>query len=317
MGVKNVKLQCLVDNGNTGVGQCWNDIGVPRGIIFVPIGKTYTTASIAAFLAAFLPDLLADDPQQRAYPIQNIVEITDSTTAPNVQTFPGDGTQIVAGENAYALKFRWVDGGFCLLHTLRKSKGTTKAFFVIDSYGNLIGTDGGNDLIKGIVGYNYTEPFKWATTNAAIAEYTTNLSFRPEQVNENIAILDFNNDGGLGYLGSLNGLFNVDISEANAATSTTVTVKAQVLGCDSADLYDLYTDDLAKTGAWKVVRDDTGGTITVSGVGKSATYKRWGLTLTAATGLDVRVSLAGPTELAALTPPVEGYASNYLLQSIP
>lgn len=317
MGVKNVKLQCLVDNGNTGVGQCWNDIGVPRGVIFVPIGKTYTTTDIASFLAAFLPDLLADDPQQRAYPIQNIVEITDSTTAPNIQTFPGDGTQIVAGENAYALKFRWVDGGFCLLHTLRKSKGTTKAFFVIDSYGNLIGTDAGTDLIKGIVGYNYTEPFKWATTNAAIAEYSTNLSFRPEQVNENIAILDFNNDGGLGYLSSLNGLFNVDISQAAAPSSTTVTVKAQVLGCDSADLFDLYAADLAKPAAWKVTNVANNGAITVSGVAQSASLNAWVLTLTAATGLDVYVSLAGPTELAALTPPVEGYASNKLLQVIP
>src|ERR1700676_406423 len=250
MGVKNVKQTCIVDNGNTGVGQCWNDIGVPRGIIFVPLNKTYTTVSIAAFLTAFLPDLLADSPQARAYPVQNIVEVTDSTTAPNMQTFPGDGTQIVAGENAYTMKYRWIDGGFCLLYNLRASKGSTKAFFIIDSFGNLIGTDGGTDLIKGIVGYNYTEPFKWATTNAAVADYNTMLSFRPGQVNENMALLDFSQNGGLGYLSSLNGLFNVHISQAAAPTSTTVSVKAQVLGCGSTDLYDLYQDTLAVPGAW-------------------------------------------------------------------
>lgn len=315
MGVKNVKVSCNVDDGNTRVGDCWNDIGVPRAIIFVPKGKTYTTTSIAAFLAAFLPDLLADDPAGRAYPVQNIVEITDSTTAPNVQVFPGDGSQIVSGENAYTMKYRWVDGGFCLLHSLRMSKGQTKAFFVIDSFGQLVGTDGGTDLIKGITGYNYTNPFTWATTNAAVATYDTMLSFRPEQVNENIAILDFANDGGLGYLSSLEGLFNVAITQAAAPTSTHVKVKAVVSGCGSSDLYDLYADALAVTGAWKVTRVDTGGTIVVSAVAKSAVFNGWDLTLTAATGLTVNVALVGPTELDALD--VSGYASNKLVQIIP
>lgn len=313
--IANVKVSCVVDNGNTGVGDCWNDVGVPRGIIFVPKNKTYTTASIAAFIAAFLPDLLADNPALRAYPVQNIVEVTDSTTAPNIQTFPGDGSQIVAGENAYALSFRWTDGGFCLLHSLRQSKGQTKAFFVIDSFGQLIGTSGGVGLIKGIVGYNYTTPFKWATTNAAVAVYDTMLSFRPEQVNENIVILDFENNGGLGYLSGLNGLMNVAISQAAAPTSTHVKVKAVVSGCGSTDLYDLYADALAVTSAWAVTRVDTGGTIVVSAVAKSAVFNGWDLTLTAATGLTVNVGLVGPTELDALD--VSGYASNKLVQIIP
>lgn len=315
MGVKNVKMACIVDNGNTGVGSCWNDVGVPRGIIFVPKGKTYTTTSISAFIAAFLPDLLADDPTQRAYPVQNIVEVTDSTTKPNVQTFPGDGSQIIAGENAYTMQYRWYDGGFCLHYSLRQSKGQTKAFFIIDSKGQLIGTDGGTDLIKGITGYNYTEPFTWATTNAAVATYQTMLSFRPEQVNENMALLDFSENGGLGYLSSLNGLFNVDITQAAAPTATTVTVKAQVMGCDSQDLYELYSTDLAVPGAWNVTNAATGGTIVVSGVAKSATYAGWVLTLTAANGLTVNVSLAGPTELDVLG--VTGFASNSLSQVIP
>jgi hypothetical protein len=315
MGVKNVKVACVTDNGNTRVGDCWNDIGVPRAVIFVPKNKTYTTVSIAAFLAAFLPDLLNDHPSGRAYPVQNIVEVTDSTTAPNVQTFPGDGSQIISGENAYTMKYRWIDGGFCLQHSLRQSKGQTKAFFIVDSFGQLIGTDGGVDLIKGIVGYNYTEPFKFATTNAAVADYNTMLSFRPEQVNENIAILDFANDGGLAYLSSLEGLFNVDISQAAAPTSTHVKVKAVVSGCGSTDLYDLYADALAVPGAWAVTRVDTGGTIAVSAVAKSAVFNGWDLTLTAATGLTVNVALVGPTELDALD--VSGYASNKLVQIIP
>lgn len=317
MDIKNVKVACATDNGNTRTGLCWTDIGIPRGLIFVDRNATFTTASIAAFKAAFEPTLLADDPNARSYPIQNIVEPTDSTTATNMIVFPGDGSQVAGGENATTMHYRWYEGGFCLHYSLRQKNRQTKAFFIIDSNGQLIGTDAGPGLMKGIVGYNYTEPFKWAVTNATVATYQTMLSWRPNQTNENIAILDFNNDGGLGYLENLQGLFNVAITQAANPSSTTVTVKATIVGCGSSDLYDLYADALAVTGAWKVTNAATGGTIVVSAAVKNAGTHGWVLTLTAATGLTVNVSLVGPTELAALGSPVLGYASNALVEVIP
>lgn len=315
--VKNVKVACATDNGNTRTGLCWTDIGIPRGIIFVDRNATFTTASIAAFKTALEASLLNDDPNARSYPIQNIVEPTDSTTKTNMIVFPGDGTQVAGGENATTMEFRWYEGGFCLHYSLRQKNRQTKAFFILDSNGQLIGTDAGAGLMKGIVGYNYTEPFTWAVTNATVATYKTMLSWRPNQTNENVAILDFNNDGGLGYLENLQGLFNVAITQAVAPTSTVVSVKATVVGCGSSDLYDLYAAALAVPGAWKVNRVDTGGTIVVSAVASSATFNGWLLTLTAATGLTVNVSLVGPTELAALGTPVLGYASKALVQIIP
>lgn len=319
MGVKNVKNSCVVDNGNTGVGDCWNDIGIPRGLLFVDRDEIFTTATIAALKTQLEAGILAALPAERIYPVQNIVEPTDNTTDPNTQQFAGDGSVIVAGENNYNLSFRWVDGGFCLLHSLRLSKGQTKAFFIIDSFGNLIGTDAGTtgnpEQIRGIIGYNYTNPFKFAISTSAVAVYQTMLSFEPSQVNENIAIVDFSNDGGLAYLSRLNGLFNVSITQAAAPSSTTVTVKAKVSGCTNEDLYDSYADALAVVGAWKVTRVDNGGTITVSAVTKSASTHGWVLTLTSATGLTVNVSLADPTTLDGLD--VTGYASNKLVQIIP
>lgn len=318
MGVKNVKQSCVIDSGNTGVGNCWNDIGIPRGLLFVDPKQVFTTASIAALKTQLEAALLADLPGNRLYPVQNIVEPTDNTTDPNTQQFAGDGSIIIAGENNYNLTFRWVDGGFCLLHSLRKSKGQTKAFFIIDSFGQLIGTDAGTtqnpEQIRGIVGYNYTKPFKFAISTSAVAVYDTMLSFTPDQVNENIAIVDFSNDGGLGYLSRLNGLFNVDITQAASPTSTTVTVKAKVSGCTNEDLYDAYADALAVPAAWQVNRADTGGTIVVSAVAKSAGTHGWVLTLAAATGLTVNVGLAGPTFLDSID--VSGYASNKLVQVI-
>lgn len=315
MGVKNVKVSCAVDGQNTGVGDCWNDIGIPRGILFVPRGKLYSTATAAGLLALIQADLLADLPNGRIYPVQGIEETTDNTTAPNEQTFSGTGRKIITNENDYDLTFQWIDGGFCLLHALRQSNRRTCAFFIIDSYGQLIGTDGGGENITGIVGYNYTAPFTWAVGTAAVAGYKTRLEFSPDQVNENIAIVDFSEDGGLGVLSRLNGLFNVHISQAAAPTITTVTVKAVVSGCDNEDLYDSYADALAVVGAWKVIDTANNGAVTVTGVTKSAGTHGWVLTFATQTGKTLKVSLAGPTELDALD--VSGYASDALTQIIP
>jgi hypothetical protein len=155
-------------------------------------------------------------------------------------------------------------------------------------------------------------------TTSEVAAYDYFISFETSQIDDNGVIIDFNNGGGgLGYLTQLQGLFNVGITQAAAPTSTTVSVKAEVVGCGSQDMYDLYADALAVPGAWKANRADTNGTIVVSAVVKSAVFNGWVLTLTAATGLTLNIGLAGPTELAALGSPVVGYESNLLSQIIP
>jgi len=318
MGVQNSK-NCSKSFGNTGVGDCWNDIGIPRGIIFVPIGKEYTSVSIAAFKAALAPDLLADNAALRAYPIQNIVVTTDNTADAAVTTFAGDGSIAIGFEPNQDMTFQWTQGGFCLLHALRKSKGQNRAFFVIDSKGQLIGTQGSTaDTVKGIVGYNYTNPAKWPVgTDNPIPIYNTRLSFRPEQVNEDIAILSFADDGGLGYLTGLVGLQDVVLTQGAARAAGVLKVKAKT-DCGSVDLYDVYDGELAVVGAWKVVNKATGNVVTITAVAVDTNIHGWTITVdttdpdyTAIAG-GLLVSLAGPTELDALD--VTGYESNTLAQ---
>lgn len=316
--IKNLKL-CNPGGGNTRVGSCWNKIGIPRAVLIGPLNTTFDASTLTALKTLIEAALMANDPLQRIYPLQGIVVPTDQTPEPNMITFAGNGQQVVASENARSMTFQWYDGGYCLLRALRETNGQTRGIMVIDSFGQLLCTDAGGNNIKFISAYTWAKQFKWAMTTSEVTAYNYFVSFEGSQIDDSGVIIDFEENGinGLGYLTGLQGLFNVGITEAAAPTSTTVKVKAQVVGCGSADLYDLYADALADVDAWKVNRADNGGTIVVSAVVKSSVFNGWTLTLTAATGLTVNVGLAGPTDLAALAAPVVGYASNTLVQVIP
>lgn len=323
MGVKNVKY-CNPGGGNTGVGSCWNDIGIIRGFIKVPIGKTYSTATIQAMVNQILLDILADDPNQRAYPVSGIEEVTDNTKAPNTLVFSGTGREIVTGENDYSISLRWYDGGFCLQQALRKSKGQKGAYILFDSLGQFVCTDASSptnsELVKGVVCYNYTMPVTLPKTNSEVASYFTLLSFTPEQINENAAFIDLAAVGGLAYISSLTGLFNVGININVARAAGVTKVGAKVIGCGNANLYDLYASELAVVGAWRVRNTATGASLTVTAAAVDAVNGGWTVTVSssdpnyAAGAGGLQISLAGPTELAVLTESVDatGYESNWI-----
>lgn len=320
MGIKNIGV-CGLPGGNTGVKACYNDIGIPRAVFFVPIGKTYTTASMAALKTALAADILANNPYQRLYPLQNIVQITDSSVEPTSQTFSGDNSVIFTSEGFYNLKFQWVVGGVCLLIALLKANSRNKAFFIVDSYGQLIGTDAGTDLIKGIVGNSYTDKFKWPVGSDALAAYTTNLSFEPSQVNQSLAIVNFNQTGGggLAYLTGLSGLLDVKIIQGAARALGVLKVTA-FTACGTVNLHDDYAAALSVAGAWQAKNTLTGKPIAILTAFDDPTNLGWTVTLdtadanySAAAG-GVQIGLAGPATLAALGTPVVGYESDFLAQ---
>jgi hypothetical protein len=319
--VKNVR-NCDQSGFNTGRKSCWADRGVPRAILLVPAGKAYDcSGGLAALLEQIQTDITADLGINRVYPIQGIVEIKDTTKAPNEQTFTGDGSTVVAGENPYDLSFQWTDQGFCLLYALRKIKGLSVAFMLIDSFGQLIATDAGTpdneDQIQGIPAYSYTNPFTWATTNTAVAAYITRLVFRPEYVNDTPGTVDFTPIGGLAVLEGLNGLLNVDIQRSAGGVRVGVSafVKA-VIDCADTDLYDTYAEELTNVSAWQVRNVATKNPIAILSVTIDDANRGW---IVKADGEDpnydpslgnIEISLVGPTELFDLE--VEGYEANWL-----
>jgi hypothetical protein len=320
MGVKNISV-CGLQGGNTGVKACYNDIGIPRAVFFVPIGKTYTTATMAALKSALAAGILENLPYNRLYPLQNIVQITDNSTEPTSQTFSGDNSTVFTSQGFYNLKFQWVNGGICLLIAMLKANSRNKAFMIVDSYGQLIATDAGTDLIKGITGNSFTDKFKWSVGSDAVAGYFTNLIFSPEQVNENLAIVNFNQTGGggLAYLTGLSGLLDVNILQGAARALGVLKVTA-FTACGTVNLHDDYAAALAVVGAWQAKNTLTGKPIAILTAVDDATNLGWTVTLDtadanySATAGGVQIGLAGPATLAALGTPVVGYESNFLAQ---
>jgi len=311
MGVKNVLTSCLVNAGNTGTGICFTDIGMPRGVLFVPKGKVYSTSDVATLKAAIEADILADNASQRVYPLNNIVAITDSTEAPVIQSF-NTGAKAIVRDGYYNIDLEWVQGGFCVLYALLKARGKNQPFFIYTDKGLLIGTDAGTtDTPEQFKGINpvYVYPFPFTFSDGSkVTTYKVGLNFEPQQINQNIAFVDFNNDGGLGYLSGLNGLQNVALSQLVAPTSTVFTIAAKT-SCGSVDLSTEFSTELAVSGAWVVTNTATGAPVTVSGV--AAVAGGWALTVTSPP-TSCTVSLAGPTELDGLD--VSGYESNTIIQ---
>lgn len=311
--INNYKICTPAGGRNTRVGSCWNDIGVPRGFLIGPVGVNYTSVTVTALLAAINTNLLNDNPALRIYPVQNVVVPTDQTPDPNQITFAGNGQIVIASENARSMSFQYYQGGYCLHRSLRGFNGQQLGIMIIDSKGQLVCTNGSAaDTVQFISAYFWEKQLKWAMTTSEVTAYSAFASFDTAQIDDNGVIIDCSANGGLAALEQLTGLFNVALTSNNAQTSTTATVGAKIVGCGSADMYALYKAALAVPGAWVVKNNATGGLLTVSGVASSDAFDGWVLTITAVTGLTANISLAGPTELAALGSPVVGYESNTL-----
>jgi hypothetical protein len=246
--------------------------------------------------------------------LSNIVNINDGTEAPVIQTF-NTGAKTVVRNGFYDLTLQWEAGGFCVLYALLKANGQNKPFFIYTDKGLLIGTDAATSSeaqqFKGInPNMIYTHPFKFSD-GTKVAEYTIQVNFEPTQINQSIAFVDFGNDGGLSYLSGLSGLQNVTLNQLADPTSTTFTIGA-VTACGTVNLHDDFASELAVPGAWVAKNAATGGTVVISGVVDSPSLGGWVLTLTTPPA-SVIISLAGPTELAALD--VIGYESNTITQA--
>lgn len=314
MDVKNI----LYNNtgGNTGVGQKFAQLGFVKGLIFVPAGMTFTTASIAAFKAALEAAIIADLAYQRAYPLQSLVKPTDSSTKPVTETFP-DGSIAIVNNGFYDLEYQFLKGGNGLSVAMQKNNGRNWWFFIIDDQVCLRGVDAGPGLIQGInPNLSYTPPAVMNTgTNVAV--YSTRVNFTPNQLGIDGAFLDFSEDGGLNYLTNLSGLLDVNVTQAGARAAGVFKVGALVAN-GTVDLHAEFPADLAVVGAWQVRNKATGKPLTVTAVADDPADNGWSVTVSAsdpnytATVGGLEVSLAGPTEINGLIG--GGYEGNWLSQ---
>lgn len=314
--VANIIANCSGLGGNTGVGACFNNIRFIKALIFVPNGKTYSTASIAAFKALIEADIISDIPSQRAYPVQGLVKPTDNSTKPVFETFP-DGSIANVNNGFYDWSFQFIKGGLCLSIALQKANGANRAFFVIDDQGRLYGVDAGAGLIRGVdPNLTYTPPFT-LNTGTNVTVYETRVNFTPDQLNTGVKILDFGAEGGLNYLSGLNGLQDVNITQGAARALGVLKVGAYT-ACGTVDLHTLYAAELADTDAWRARNKATKNPIPITAVADNPTNLGWTVTLDTANANysagagTIEIALAGPTETFPLIN--LGVESNWLAQ---
>lgn len=314
MDVKNILYTTI--GGNTGVGPKSSTFGFVKGLVFVPAGKKYPTSSIAAFKTELEGDIIADDPNLRAYPLQGFVKPTDSSTKPVFETFP-DGSLAPVNLGFYDIEYQFLKGGLGLSVAMQLANGRNWWFFYIDDQSCIRGVDGGVGFITGVDPNLVFTPPIVMNTGTNVAVYSIRVNHTPEQINVNGAFLDFTQAGGLNYLTKLNGLLDVTMLQTAARAAGVMKVSA-IASFGVMDLHSQFPSELAVTGAFKVRNTATRKPLTVTAVADDPGDNGWSVTVSAsdpnyAAGAGaLEIALAGPTELNALIG--GGYESNWLAQ---
>lgn len=311
------KIFCGSDVKNTGICECFFDPKLITGAIFVPKNKVFTSAELLdAVIAATLAAAVIAPKASRIFPFQPFEAITDNTEEPTRQTF-GYGTVKTVREGKYNWAFQFIQGGLNLSNALRTFNGLIGKYAVIflESQNTMIGTsklDANGDW--GLAGIPmsdiYTRPWR-PSDGTNVTNYTTEFSFDPIYINENIAFKKVAVESYL--LAELAGLEDIKLAFVDEGTEggTEVTISAET-DCGSTDVYDLYKTELAQAGAW-IVKDSAGAAKTVSGVVADDDAKGWVITISGGTLEDGDTfQLAAPDVLAADPINVVGYESDIL-----
>jgi len=302
MSVKNV-LNCKPRNANTGYGSCVVDIGFIAGFIWAPDNyKIPAATSVAAAITAIQNGIIADVYANRLFPVPGIVAPTDNSETLPVVTYP-DGSKAVVRDIFYDWTFQNGFGKYCLSTRLRALiNGNNKSFYFFDKFGRLYGTDTGDGMITAIKpNLTWANAFK-LNTGAAPTEYSFQVNFDATLINDNIAFLDFSNNGGYAFLKTLSGLQDVDITKVSRTVNAMVV--SAVTDCGTSNLGSLYGNTLAVINQWAAYADlngSPGNVIAISGVTYSAVTNAYTVTVSTSdpnytAGAPIWVGLAGPTE---------------------
>lgn len=311
------EIECLDDAADTGVDACAFDPKMIVSVVLTPknwqLSLTAMQGGDATVLDALQAAALIDNKALRIRPINNFEGIADSSEDLVVQTMPYGGKH-VAREGMLDWRLQYVTGGLSLHKKLRTFNGNKYDFLLIDSNNQIIGTTGvdtdGNEVLQAIStngGFFWSAPWK-AADGSKVTEYGCRLVFAPKYVNDFVQFYAF----GAGYdLPSL--LVGIEAVALTSPSANVTSGSYNVVGktVDSkTNIASLYPTQLAVIGAWKALNNTTGNVITILTAVLSANLGGpgipgfiIGLDKTDAdypTSGDVLISMAGPTELAAL-----------------
>lgn len=300
------KISCVKTGANVGFGDCvFNPLNI-IGAFLVPKDFAITPANALALQTFLIAQAANPDANARIYPIHYFEQVTSNSESKTIQTL-GYGGKAVAREGDYDWTFQFLQGGLCLLKSLRAFNGTGKAVLFYDAAGILFGWKVG-DSLQGIpLVFFWADP--WTPndgSNAAI--YNAQFVFKPRYINEQIGFMqtDF-------PLETVEGLQTVALKELAGSARPVLKVGASV-GCSGESIYDTYSAELAVVGAW--IASINGVEINITSVAVDANLGGWTITVDVAdpdyvAGSPLTIQLAPVDELVALG--VSGFESNKLI----
>jgi len=314
----NINADCNTPGGNTKVGDCYNELGIPRGFIIGKAAVPIAATTVQTFLSEMQALTLETDPYQRAYPVHGITLITPAGGDPVTFTETSTGRQVITANNDLSMTFDYRDGGMCLQLALEKFKGKNVGLMIYDSKNQIWATQSAtDDAVEFFPAYNWTNPFGVQTQASEVTKHSIFFSFDPEYINANLALVGFNGVGGLKSIKSIEGLQDVVLSQGAAKAANVVKVRA-FIKCGNIDLHADYAANLSAVGGWRAYNTATGKPIAITSVVDDTVNGGWTITLNAsdpnyvATCGGVLIQLGTPTAVEGLTD--LGLESNKLAQ---
>jgi hypothetical protein len=280
------------------------------GAIRVPKNKVFTQAELDALRATLDAARMAASKSNRIFPIHNFVGVTDNSEDVVFETMEY-GSQVPVRDGNYRLTYRYVDGALCLSNALQTHnfQGLTSWLFY-DDKDLLLGWRklDATGLAYGLAGVPCVfHALKWRqATGSTTPVFSVYFDFDPKYFNKYLGFVEANFP-----LNEITGLQNINLVQSGASAAGVIKLIAKT-GCDGANLYDLYSTQLAVVGAWTAVNTTTQAVITISSVAVDANIKGFTITLNNAdpdypstSAGQVTINLVDPTALDALD--VTGY----------
>lgn len=293
------QLNCSSDRRNTGFGSCVEDWKLIKGAFIYDEKRTFTADEIEALEATLQADAIADDKNDRCYPVHNFVQVTDNTEDVTIQTFDYGGKAIVR-EGDYDWLAQFTAGGNCLAQSLRTHNGPAYVLFY-DKDKKILGTKDGALLSTIPTQFVHTMPWKLAT-GSTTAMYLIRFVFGSNYINEDRAFVKATFDPS-----EIVGMQDIEMVLNSFDEVTGVANVTLQTSCGGANVYDQYSTQLAATARYSAV-DQDGNEVTVTAAVAVAASKSFDITLDATdfpSSGTVYLSGKAPSVLAAAG--IEGY----------
>ena len=302
------KISCAITDANTGVGTCTFKPENIVGALHVPVGYSISEADLASVddVISAIQNSILDTSSARVYPVFRFVSMTDSSEEETVTT-EGYGDKEIVKDGAYEWVFKHKKGGMSLHNKLRLKNQKKYDVMFFDKKNVLFGSLNSDGTLGGFsTDYIYEKKLKIADgSNATIFE-TRYAMPKPEELNENIGVVQLTSDPEELF----KGILDVELVQV-AVASGVATVKVQTVG-DEVNLYDSYSTALAVGSLWLVKK--AGVPVSVTSVTADADNEAFDIAFTG-TGVHT-IELTTPALLAAAhvgEPPANGIEGNAAL----